>query len=561
MRKMKNSVIKKFVFFFCVFLVLTLILLSLLNIKGERALRESLDEIAVNQVLYMKNRLTETVREAEIYGAQYLSEDHIRYYQSRKTSDSYLEQLLAKDLIQTRFQDQLIASRAIEGIAVYWPEKQEAISSPIDMPTIYPFAEKKEKGWHVIEGSLYFFLGYPYQKNNLVSPSEYIIIVKLSDQYLDEIVDKVSVDEKFSGFFLTDSGEVLSNPIIDEQIIKEVAKKWENGKDIQSFYYQGSSFVMTKIPRLNLSLITYMNSKQSTTPIDTFNFIFSVNLLIIILYGVFLIYKFNKDIYKQVQTLSTYLGKATQGDYETRIETIPDSEFGTLFQNFNEMSENTQMLIMSLKKENQLRKNAEMKQMQAQIDPHFLYNNFSYIVSMAHLNADAVEEMALYLAEYYQSITTSTHQTVTVESELRMIDAYLHIMSLRKDLTFSIDVAEELKKKELVPLIFQPLVENAIIHGIEARQGAKKISIRGKQVETEWVIEISDDGFGMDEKRIKEVYTQINAPSPPLEDHGVGLWNVNQRLINILGEASRLQFSRNDWGGTTVSFSMKKSEG
>lgn len=557
---MKNSVIKKFVLFFGVFLVLTLVLLSLLNIKGERALRESLDEIAVNQVLYMKNRLTETIREAEIYGAQYLSEDDIRYYQSRKKSDPYLEQLLAKELIRTRFQDQLIASRAIEGIAVYWPETQEAVNSPIDMPTIYSFAERKEKGWHVIDGSLYFFLGYPYQKNNIVSRSEYIIIVKLSDQYLNEIVDKVSVDEKFSGFFLTDSGEVLSNNLIDEQIIKEVAMKWENGKEIQSFYYQDSTFVMTKIPRLNLSLITYLDTKQSTTPIDTFNLIFSVSLIVITLYGIFLIYKFNKDIYRQVQTLSTYLGKAAQGDYVTRIETIPDNEFGTLFQNFNEMSENTQTLIMTLQKENQLRKNAEMKQMQAQIDPHFLYNNFSYIVSMAHMNADAVEEMALYLAEYYQSITTSTHQTVTVESELKMIDAYLHIMSLRKDITFSIDVTEELKKKEIVPLIFQPLVENAIVHGIEARQGAERIAIRGKEMETEWVIEISDDGFGMDEKRIKEVYTQINAPSPPLEDHGVGLWNVNQRLINIFGEASCLRFTKNNWGGTTVRFSIKNSD-
>ncbi|UJF15604.1 histidine kinase [Jeotgalibaca sp. MA1X17-3] len=560
MRKMKNSVIKKFVLFFSIFLVLILALLSLLNIKGERALRESLDEIAVNQVLYMKNRLTETVREAEIYGAQYLSEDNIRYYQSRKVSDSYLEQLLAKELILTRFQDQLLASRAIEGIAVYWPETREAVSSPIDMPTIYPFAERKEKGWHVIDGSLYFFLGYPYQKSNIVSRSEYIIIVKLSDQYLDEIVDKVSVDEKFSGLFLTDNGEVLSNTIVDEQVVKEVATKWENGKEIQSFYYQDSSFVMTKIPRLNLSLITYMDSKQSTTPIDTFNLIFSINLLVITLYGIFLIYKFDTDIYKQVQTLSTYLGIATQGDYVTRIETIPNNEFGTLFQNFNEMSENTQTLIMTLQKENELRKNAEMKQMQAQIDPHFLYNNFSYIVSMAHMNADAVEEMALYLAEYYQSITTSTHQTVTVESELKMIDAYLHIMSLRKDITFSIDVAEELKKQEIVPLIFQPLVENAIVHGIEARQGAERISIHGKKVGREWVVEISDDGFGMDEKRIKEIYTQINASSPPLEDHGVGLWNVNQRLINILGEASRLQFVKNDWGGTTVRFLIKNAE-
>lgn len=558
---MRRSVIKKFVLFFSVFVILTLMLLSLLNIKGERALRESLDEIAVNQVMYMKNRLTETVREAEIYGTQYTSDSDIRYYQSRKENSSYLEQLLAKEKIKTRFQNQLIASRAIEEIAVYWPATKEIVSANSEMKGIPDLISKVGKGWQTIDGSLYFFLSYPYAMKDNLPYSDYILIVKLSDSYISEIIDRVSAEERFSGFFLTEEGEIISNKPINEQIVKEAAEKWENGKNIQSFYYQEYSFVVTKIPRLNLRLISYTDTKESTTPIDTFNLIFSISLLTISLYGVFLIFQFNKDISKQVQTLSSYLGKATKGNYEAQIKNIPNNEFGTLFQNFNEMSENTQRLIETLQKENELRKNAEIKQMQAQIDPHFLYNNFSYIVSMAHMNPDAVEEMALYLAEYYQSVTTSTHQSVTVESELKMVDAYLHIMSLRKDITFSIEVDEELKKKEIVPLIFQPIVENAIIHGIEARQGAERITIEGKKKEGRWLIEISDDGFGMDDKRMKEVYKQMNATSPPKDERrGVGLWNVNQRLMNLLGEKSGLRFIQNEWEGITVQFSINSDE-
>lgn len=557
---MKKSVIRNFVIFFSFFLVMILSLLSLLNVRGKRALQETLEETSQNQMLYMKNRLSETIWEAEIYATQYSANEKIRSYPLLKQDASYLEQLLMTEEIRSLFRNQLIASQAIEDFGIYWSSTQEKIASSENLETIWPLIKEKGRGWHFIDQSLYFFLDYPYYVEGKNKQAEYTVVVKLKDRYMREILEKISPKASTSSFYLTEEKKVISYQTIQKTLLKKVEQEAKKGESATIFYNKNELINMMRIPKINTYLISSTDTGEWARHLNNFNWIFLIGLFSVLIYGIFLIYKFNEDIVRQIETLSSSLGKAIRGDYKTRIEMLPENEFGLLFENFNEMTSNTQMLISSLKKENELRKSAEIKQMQAQINPHFLYNNFSYIVSMAHNNPDAVEEMALYLAEYYQAVTDSTHQTVTVESEMKMIDAYLHIMCLRKDIIFSIHVDEELQKKEIVPLIFQPLVENAIEHGIEARQGANQICIKGRKQGEGWNVAILDDGFGLSEERIAQLYKQIHAPVPPELHSGVGLWNVNQRLINMFGVESALKFSVNKWGGTTVQFTLHYPE-
>ena len=136
-----------------------------------------------------------------------------------------------------------------------------------------------------------------------------------------------------------------------------------------------------------------------------------------------------------------------------------------------------QMLFTSLKTETDLRRNAEMKQLQAQINPHFLYNSLFFIMSMAKSSPEAVIRMSKHLAEYYRYLTRLDSSSVTLATELELADHYLGIMALCKTMDYDIKLPDELKEQPIMPLIIQPIVENAILHGIEERQGAHRVAI------------------------------------------------------------------------------------
>lgn len=117
---------------------------------------------------------------------------------------------------------------------------------------------------------------------------------------------------------------------------------------------------------------------------------------------------------------------------------------------------------------------------------------------------------------------------------------------------YSIDLPQELSSLPLMPLIIQPVVENAIQHGIEGQQGAHRVTIDVKQTETAIMIKVSDDGKGLSLDDIRSLETRLESDTPPEGMKGVGLWNVNRRLKNTYGEQSGLHFTTNDWGGLSV---------
>ena len=241
-----------------------------------------------------------------------------------------------------------------------------------------------------------------------------------------------------------------------------------------------------------------------------------------------------------------------QGNHSTRITENTDNEFYVLFRSFNHMVAEIQDLFVSLKTETELRRSAELKQLQAQINPHFLYNSLFFIMSVAKFSPDAVMRMSKHLAEYYRYLTRLDKHEVTLQEELQFAEHFLIIMTLSKKIEYAIDLPPELTSLPLMPLIIQPVVENAIQHGIEGQQGANRVNIDVKQSEEVILIRVSDDGKGLTPDEIRKLETQLDRDTPPEGTRGVGLWNVNRRLKNTYGERSGLAFSTNDWGGLSV---------
>ena len=127
---------------------------------------------------------------------------------------------------------------------------------------------------------------------------------------------------------------------------------------------------------------------------------------------------------------------------------------------------------------------------------------------------------------------------------------------MRRDVEYTIDVSEALYRVRLIPLLLQPLIENAVNHAIEERENAKHIYVKIYRLQgPEIHFEVSDDGNGMTEEQIGDLMSRL-ADKQRDEEWGVGLWNVNQRLVNYYGASAGLRFGKSVWGGLLVSFAI-----
>jgi len=235
-----------------------------------------------------------------------------------------------------------------------------------------------------------------------------------------------------------------------------------------------------------------------------------------------------------------------------RIGFVPTREFRLLTEGFNEMAKRVGDLIDKVLTEQLRAKEAEFKQLQSQINPHFLYNCLFFIKSKARIgDTESVEAMALSLGEYYRYMTRTEKDMVPLRSELDLIRNYVSILNLRKPrIDYVVDVSEELMDLPIPRLLLQPLVENAVMHGIEPKTGRGTLRITGRKLPDGFVLAVEDDGVGMTPEALHRLRGQLRGPKS--EESGYGVWNVKQRFVQKFGPGAVLEVDSTAGEGTTV---------
>jgi two-component system sensor histidine kinase YesM len=560
MRMIKKVNMKWFIYFFVFFLLLTLGLFYFLENSGARAIQESLVNSSKNQLSYADSIINGVISEASVYGAQYTAENSVRYLQSQKHNLGPYDFQMQKNAISNRLLDPLLSSQAIESIAIYWGPDGDFISTGSLSPTV--FESVTQRGWQYVNGSFIYYSVYPYffQPEDLAN-IQYVVGVKLKTEYLAALLEKAYNGSNSNAYFLVGNNTLISSKTVNNEIVEKAKKTIKpDSQEIFKFDYKthdGTYYVLTKyIKPIDTYLVTYTRTNAFMNPLNLNNQVFFLSILVILVIGLIMIFMFYRNFYRNVYLLNKKFYQVEKGDYGTRIIENPDNEFFNLFQSFNHMVAKIQALFASLKIETDLRRNAEIKQLQSQINPHFLYNSLFFIMSLAKTSPEAVMQMSKHLAEYYRYLTKIDSHEITLASEMVLVDHYLSIMSLCKNIKYTINLAPELRDWRMMPLIIQPIVENAIQHGIEERQGAHRVSIDVKAANPGALIVIANDGKGLTPDEIKQLEARVQNDLPPKGTNGIGLWNVNQRLKNIYGESSSLHFFINDWGGLTVTFTI-----
>lgn len=265
-----------------------------------------------------------------------------------------------------------------------------------------------------------------------------------------------------------------------------------------------------------------------------------------------------KPIKNMKKTMLLY-GK---GDFSAKVEVKGKDEIAALGHLLNQMSGQISDLVERIKTEEDQRRRRELQTMIYQINPHFLYNTLDSVSILARQNKDVrVADIVTNLSRLFRLGLHQGRECVTVRDELSHVAYYLKIQKIRLEdqLNWEIQADEELLDYKVMKFILQPIAENAIYHGIKAKGEPGNIIISVRELEEDLVFTVSDTGTGMNPEAVSRLRERIDQKTiDERQEHGFGLWNVNQRVKLYYGEECGISIASRPGEGTDVSVCVHK---
>lgn len=502
-------------------------------------------------------------------------------------------------LISTQQNNQNMLSQALCTSIEYFREKcettinmlqeDEEIHSSVaqwllfdDKETLQECLRKKVNEWDFINNILIMKTSYEY------------VGAKELDQILPYMVDRISTAERYGQNCVWDSGygpnssfvfrcfnvsEAEKNLYLFIQIANAnfqslfnryrlqndqrfSLKGITNGFEVteQGFYYQYydnySQLVHTQIDIDDWQLKTW--SEKTAARIVTKEFwvemitIFLVLILLIILLSVII----SKQVTKPIKEMQKVARQYSLGAFDAKVSVHGKDEIAELGNVLNNMSSQLLELISSVTEKERQSNYLELQTLIYQINPHFLYNTLDSINMLARKNDDIqVALMVTNLSRLFRLSLNRGRDVITVREEMMQVTYYLKIQKFRfeEQLDWNINFDDEILEYRMLKFIMQPLVENAIYHGIKSKNEYGKLTIRGYKDKNMLIFVIKDTGKGMDEDTLTKLYQRINEKKrDEKENRGYGIWNVNQRIKLYYGEQYGLQIDSIVDKGTSI---------
>ncbi len=272
----------------------------------------------------------------------------------------------------------------------------------------------------------------------------------------------------------------------------------------------------------------------------------------------FVLLRTNVAVNRPLQEVVGAFGEVQKGNLDIRIFHEPQDEFGYIYASFNRMVERIVTLIENVKEQGRLLQNAELMQLQSQINPHFLYNSFYLIRIMAKNESyEQIIPFVTSLAKYYRFLNKETEQNIPLLREAEHMENYIEIQQMRFGDKITVDRGElpqEASDFKVPKLILQPVVENAYNYGVKNMLEGGKIRIR-YELDGKWLlIEIGDNGSGGSDEMLRVM--RENIADYKGRSAGHALSNIDRRLKLAFGEECGIFLMKSGMGGLTVRLKM-----
>ena len=351
----------------------------------------------------------------------------------------------------------------------------------------------------------------------------------------------------------------MSEKYIEEAEQTIEAKRGRNVEKYRQRYEEASDlygYINTYINSLNNEQFkeNSENYREMINAFRVFEMIGNVILFTVIISNAVLILRLTAAIIQPLKSLTGMASEVSNGNFD--IEPLPvysEDEIGVVTKTFNQMVVSIQNYIVrireSVKVEQQLKekelmmeahlKDAQLKYLQAQINPHFLFNTLNAGAQLAMMEgADKTYEYVKIMAEFFRYNVKKGSETVTIGEELELVDNYIYILNVRfsGDIKYEKDIDKKLLGVEMPSMILQPIVENCVNHGIRDMLGEGKIKISVYSIENTACIRVEDNGIGMSEETIQNLMSGKPAEKDDKKSStGIGMDNVMARLKLFVG--------------------------
>ena len=353
--------------------------------------------------------------------------------------------------------------------------------------------------------------------NNQTGEREGLFFVDLNYSAISDLCNNNSIEEKGYIFVLDAEGNIVYHP---KQQLMYGGLKTENidaimecREDSLIIDEGGDSklYTMSKSKRTGWTVVgaVYTSELLKNNEQAQMWYLLVASILLLAVIGISSI--ISREITKPIRSLRDSMRKVQNGQFDTHVEVITENEIGSLGRSFNLMTSEIQALMEQNVYEQKQKRKSELKALQAQINPHFLYNTLDSIIWMSEAGEnDEVVEMTSALARLLRQSISNDKEEVELEKEIEYVKNYLTIQKMRyKDkLEFFIYVDPRVAHVPIIKLVLQPLVENAIYHGIKYKETKGNLKIYARPVDGRVEIVVADDGIGMDEDVMEHIFDE-----------------------------------------------------
>lgn len=394
-----------------------------------------------------------------------------------------------------------------------------------------------------------------------------VFFVDLNYSAISDLCERLSLGNRGYIYILDRNGGIVYHPqqqLIYSGMKQELISEVMEAKESSFLTEDGRLYTISRSEQTGWIVVGVSLVSELMRRADEARKIYLLIALALFMAALALAYLLSDEITKPVKSLEKSMKEVEKGNFAPAVmEVREENEIGHLRRNFNMMTEEIRKLMEQRDQEQQTKRKSELKALQAQINPHFLYNTLDSIIWMAEWGENQeVVLMTSSLAKLLRRSISNEQEAVTVAEEVEYTETYLTIQKMRyKDkLEYEILVDPEILQKSVIKLILQPLVENAIYHGIKYKEGKGLIRIRGFRQNERMILQVQDDGKGMEPETLAHIFEKHTKDT---RSNGVGLNNVNERIQLYYGDDYGISFRSSPGEGTeaTITLPFGREEG
>lgn len=439
---------------------------------------------------------------------------------------------------------------------------REVINEPNKLHFSYPHVQNLFSEQHrwVVTLSRQVEINKDNKKYKLIS------LVDMNFSAINEFCSKVNLGKRGYIYIIDGNGNIIYHP--QQQMVYAGLKKENidfviNKKDGGYIQYDKDnskliSIKTVKYTNWKIVAVSFYSDMVTTKEDIYYSLIYLLVFIIIIVFSISVI--ISARISEPIKRLEKTMTCVENGDFEIIADIKGEEEVKQLSHTFNIMIQKIKQLMNQIIKEQEDKRKSELKALQAQINPHFLYNTLDSIVWMAENEEnEGVITMVTALANLFRISISKGNDIIPINKEIEHVRNYLIIQQIRymNKFDFVIDIDEEVTKYKTLKTILQPIVENAIYHGIKLMVDMGMIKITGKLIDDKICLEIVDNGVGMSRDTISNILKKnVNGK----RRSGIGVKNVHERIQLYFGPEYGLQIESEIDVGTRVKVWLPKIE-